>query len=527
MNEQREWDALVIGSGIGGMTVASLLTQLAGRRVLVLERHFQLGGFTHEFRRKGYHWDVGLHYVGRLRPGSLTRRLFDLVVAGGVEWEKMSSPFEVFHYPGLRFEVPAERESYMDALIRAFPEEEDGVKAYFGELDRINRWFFRECARKVAPKPIAWWLGKRGARERVSALSTTKERLEALVGDPRLRSLLASQWGTYGLTPARSAFGIHAAVIWHYLRGGWYPVNGAATIPKAVENVLRLAGGEMRRYHRVTGIVVENDRATAVRVRVGRGRHENEVEIRAPVIVSDIGARATFTDLLNERPDDPCIRALAAMPDGPSCVTVYLGLRETAAQLGFRGENHWIFDDWDHEELIGRADDLLDSRAHMAYLSFPSLKDPRAEKPTADIISFLDFERFSAWHGSEWKRRGDDYEALKERIAQALLDLVERHHPGFRDLVAYHEVSTPLTVESMTGHKGGQIYGLPWTPARLREAWPGPRTPIRNLYLTGADIACHGVVGALAGGIMTTAQLLGPLGMLRILRAARRRERGR
>jgi all-trans-retinol 13,14-reductase len=246
-----------------------------------------------------------------------------------------------------------------------------------------------------------------------------------------------------------------------------------------------------------------------------------KVEIRPPVVVSDVGARATLVELRGGRLDDPTVRALEAQPPGPSCVTLYLGLRESASRLGFRGENHWIHKDWDHDALVERADELLEGRATMAYLSFPSLKDSRAKKPTAEIIAFLDYEPFAAWHGSEWKRRGRDYEALKERIAQALLDLVERRHPGFRDLVEYHELSTPLSVESMTGHRGGQIYALPWTPERMRHAWPGPRTPTPGLHLTGADIAAHGIVGALSGGFLTAAALLGPLGTLRILRAAR------
>jgi phytoene dehydrogenase-like protein len=504
------------------MTVASLLTQLAGKRVLVLERHFQLGGFTHGFRRKGYHWDVGLHYVGRLRPGSLSSRLFDLVVGGRVRWQAMPSPFEVFEYPGYRFEVPTDRGAYLDALIRAFPGEEASLRDYFRKVDRVNRWFFRECARKVAPAPIAWWLGVLGGRDRDVALSTTAERLEALFRDERLRSLVASQWGTFGLPPSSSAFAIHALIVWHYLCGGWYPVGGAPAIPTAIGKVLESTGGAMRTYHRVREILVEKGRAVGVRVRVGPEKRSEDVEIRAPVVVSDVGARATLLELLPEPPDDRVVRSLAALPNGPSCVTLYLGLHASAERLGFRGENHWIYEDWDHDALTG-AGQLLDGRATMAYLSFPSLKDPLAKQPTAEIISFLDVDGFAPWRGSEWKRRGDEYEALKERIAQALLDLVERHHPGFRDLVAYHELSTPLTVESMTGHRGGQIYGLPWTVDRFRDAWPGPRTPIENLCLTGADIAAHGIVGSLAGGILTTAHLLGPLGIFRILGAARGR----
>ena len=508
------------------MALASLLSQIGRRRVLVLERHFQLGGFTHAFRRKTFHWDVGLHYLGRLSPGSLTSRLFDLVVGGAVKWQAMPSPFEVFDYPGMRFEVPSAREEYLEALIRAFPQEEEGLHAYFREVDAVNRWFFRECARKVAPGPIAWCLGRSNSRWRAVALSTTGERLEALIREPRLRALLASQWGTYGLPPATSAFAIHAVVVWHFLRGGWYPHGGGATIPAAVAQIVQAGGGEMRKYHRVTEILVEDGRAVGVRVEAGLGKRREEIEIRAPVVVSDVGARATLVDLLAQPPDDPLVRALAALPPGPSCVALYLGLNESAEQLGFRGENHWIYEEWDHDALVDRADEIVDGRATMAYLSFPSLKDPLAQKPTAEIIAFLDHELFAAWSGTEWKRRGDEYEALKERIAQALLDLVERRSPGFRNLVEYHELSTPLTVESMAGHRGGQIYALPWTPERFRSAWPGPRTPIRNLYLTGSDIAAHGIVGALSGGLLTAAHLLGPLGIFRILHAARSR-RGR
>ncbi len=87
------FDAIVIGSGMGALTVASLLAQLRGRRVLVLERHFKAGGFTHDFTRGRFHWDVGLHYVGEMRPGQRMRAVFDLVTRRAVEWNPMPEPF--------------------------------------------------------------------------------------------------------------------------------------------------------------------------------------------------------------------------------------------------------------------------------------------------------------------------------------------------------------------------------------------------------------------------------------------------
>ena len=71
------WDAIVIGSGIGGLTAAALLSKHGGKRVLVLERHYTAGGYTHGFHRPGYEWDVGVHYIGDVQDDIVPR-------AGGV-----------------------------------------------------------------------------------------------------------------------------------------------------------------------------------------------------------------------------------------------------------------------------------------------------------------------------------------------------------------------------------------------------------------------------------------------------------
>ena len=89
------WDAIVIGSGIGGLATASLLARHAGKRVLVLERHYMPGGFTHVYRRHGYEWDVGVHYIGQVAdPRTSTRRLFDHVTEGRLEWASMGEVYD-------------------------------------------------------------------------------------------------------------------------------------------------------------------------------------------------------------------------------------------------------------------------------------------------------------------------------------------------------------------------------------------------------------------------------------------------
>jgi all-trans-retinol 13,14-reductase len=125
------------------------------------------------------------------------------------------------------------------------------------------------------------------------------------------------------------------------------------------------------------------------------------------------------------------------------------------------------------------------------------------------MLTMADYGSFARWREAPWRRRGADYEALKARITGGLLAMLERRVPGVSERVVLSELSTPITTEGFTGHRGGSIYGLPGTPERYKLTWLGVETPLDELYLTGADAFLHGVVGAMMGGVMTAAKLLG------------------
>jgi all-trans-retinol 13,14-reductase len=509
-------EVIVVGSGIGGLTAASLLAQLAHKRVLLLERHFKLGGFSHTFRRGGFTFDPGLHYVGDMEPGSQSRTLMDLVTAGQVGWHPMASPFERFVYPDLCFEVPSDPLEYAARLRDTFPAEADAIARYFKDVERASGWFRRHIAGQLLPAPAGRLLDLCDGR---FALQTTAAYLETHFRDARLKALLTSQWPDYGLPPSLSSFAIHSLVVGSYLHGGWYPIGGAGKIAAAVARVVGAAGGACLVNHEVNEILLEDGIARGVRVTAHHGQNAAQMVFRAPLVISDAGAMTTYAHLLPPL-GLPEQRALEHIPTAGSTIALYLGLKDDPARLGVTGPNYWVYSSFDHDATYNGGQQLLRGQVSGCYMTFPSTLDPLATAHTAQIHAWVKPEQFAAWSDRPWLRRGDDYQVLKDTVAGALLEYAERQVPGLRDTVAMCEVSTPLSVEHFTGHPHGAMYGLPATPERLRHSRFGPRSPIRGLLLAGADVAALGIVGAMMGGVLAAATVLGVSGFPRITRAA-------
>ncbi len=238
-------------------------------------------------------------------------------------------------------------------------------------------------------------------------------------------------------------------------------------------------------------------------------------------IISAVGAYATYNDLLPDSIDISFKDQIRTFEPGTASVTLYVGLKSDPKEINYHGGNLWIYDDFDHDETYAQRNNITEGKIQACYVSCPSAKNPKATAHTMEIICFADMEPFAAWADQSWKKRGKAYETLKEKICLTMIDFVERRLPGFRNLIDYYELSTPLSTIHFTGHRGGDIYGLPATPERFRQSWLTVKTPVQNLYLTGGDIAIHGIVGAMMSGVLSTGVLIGrPWAIIRIFRRA-------
>ena len=476
--------------------------------MLVLERHYAVGGFTHVFRRPGYEWDVGVHYIGDTQPGSLLRALFDEITDAQLGWADMGPVYDRVVLGDLTFDFPRGAAALRAQLAATFPAEVTAIDRYFALVRETVAAMHEYFASKAFPRllgamlmPLARWRFFRHADR------TTREVLESLTADQRLIGVLTAQWGDYGLPPAQSSFAIHALIADHYFNGASYPVGGAARIAETVVPVIRAAGGEVLSNAEVAEIVVEGNRAIGVRMAA------DGAVLSAPLIISDAGVANTFGHLV---PSSVAARhglrtALADLPPSIAHACLYVGLRGSARELGLTPANLWISPDVQHERTFAASADP--SARPSAYISFPSAKDPDFERrcpgrATIEVATLLPWARFAAWQDSRWHKRGAEYDAAKQQLADQLLDILYTHVPQARGRVEVAELSTPLSTRHFAAHPRGEIYGVAHTPARFRHPLLRPQTPVRGLFLTGADIASCGVGGALIGGALCASAIL-------------------
>lgn len=521
-------DYLVIGSGMGGMCCAALLAKL-GKRVLVLEQHYEPGGFTHTFKRKGWRWDVGVHAVGEVTERSMPGRLLAHLTDDRLRWASLGPVYDEFYWPeDFRIDFPDTPEQFKANLIAAFPD----------QVEAIERWLTlaREAAggmrsyylSRALPLKIGRHAEKLLAREASQMFERrTADVLAELTDDPRLRAVLVSQWGYYGSPPSRSSFAMQALVTRHFQWGGYYPIGGSQAIAEALLQTVAANGGWTKIRADVEEILIEDGAAVGVRLR-GRDGADGEI-IRADRIVSAAGVWTTVERLLPpEYTDEDWARSIAGLAPAPPHVCLYLGFEGDIRKAGAGAANKWFYETWDTEvDAWDVQPGKPIPRAPVLYCSFPSLKDPEHDpgprmRHTGEVVTFVPWKVFEQWQGSRWQRRDVDYDQFKQAMHEAILAQYLEHMPGLADMVVHAELSTPLTTEFFVRPQAGSIYGLEPTPERFRNPWLRPRSPIPNLFFAGAEVSTVGVIGAMMGGVLAAVSAE-PVAATRLLTRLERR----
>ncbi|XP_071674095.1 all-trans-retinol 13,14-reductase-like isoform X3 [Patagioenas fasciata] len=251
-------DAVVIGSGVGGLAAAGTLAR-AGKRVLVLEQHDRAGGCTHTFQEQDTEFDVGIHYVGQMHEGSMLRVALDQLTDGQLRWQRLPDPYDEVALGPRRFQLRSGKTAFAAALEEQFPAE----RAAIAEFMRVSKMASRHVALlavvKLVPRWVAALLVRTGLIYRISpvfrlAATSHSDAVARLTADPDLRALLSYLF--YGTAPRDSSFLVNLLMVHHYQRGAWYPWGGASEIAFHAIAPIERAGGAVLVRAPVTRILV-------------------------------------------------------------------------------------------------------------------------------------------------------------------------------------------------------------------------------------------------------------------------------
>jgi phytoene dehydrogenase-like protein len=503
-----QYDAIVIGSGIGGLTAAAFLAK-GGLRPLILEKHFLPGGNAMTFRRKKmFDFDVGFHYIGACGPGEFFPTLLEqLGVADRVEFVPLDQDsFDTVYLPDLVFHMPVGWERYRQRLHEAFPQEAQAI-------DRYIDFMMTTAGRPPAPgrQPLQELLGKPASQY------TLAEVFDALEMSQPLRQLLGYLYATYAAPPSKAPAATHAMVFDHYVQGAYFVRGGGRPIVEALLSVIKDGGGEVRLRSKVERIIVEGGKTVGVELASGE-------ELRAPIVLSNADAKRTFLEMVGEEHLSPAFAQRVknyrmALP----LFIIYMAMEVDPSELGLPSTNLYLLPAYDVEEQFAACYEGRFPDRPAVFMPMASLKDPLSENIAPRGYTNLQLMSVApaqpqAWGVSQGPasaptrsgyRHTPPYLAAKREMEERMLRVVEEMMPGFIRRVVWQESASPLTQERFTLSSGGTSYGLEHALDQSMAVRVPYQTEVPGLWMVGANtLFGHGYFGCMMGGRTAASMIL-------------------
>ncbi len=509
-------DAIVIGSGIGGMGIASILAQRKGYRVLLLEAQKTPGGCTHCHELDGFEFNSGIDSIGDMDPRvgrALFRPTIDFITRGQLQWAKMPDVHEICAFGDDVYRWHSSAEANIEWVERDFEGEGD-VRGYYRLEEEIERSAWSWGLSKLLPEWMP--LGMREAMYRTTGgkwRTYMGRSVEAvLCGElgfsKRLAAIYSYMYGNHGRTPRHAPFAFHSANLYHYRNGAYYPVGGPGQIAECIIPVIEEHGGQLAVSSPVERILIEGGRAVGVKLQGGE-------EVRAKLVVSDASAWTTWTQLVDPELSVSLGYAQKLEQVGPSPAHLYLFLGYDEA-IDLPKEIIWHMPTYEGVDPydLSLADEEYKGKMRFegmgGYLLSPSARDPvyAQRYPNKSTVIAL------AEAPPEWVQRSRSdpkFDAeLKVAVRENLLRLVHRYMPQLKlHTPKVVRSGVPMGCNPRAWH--GCSLGLAPSGERFvkHTHWLRPQTKVPGLYLTGCDSFSAGFAGSMASARLTYCALSG------------------
>ena len=508
--ESQTYDAIIIGSGLGGLSCAAYLAK-NGLKVLVLEKQNVSGGYAASFRRGAYVFGSTMHMLEGVGQGQFWKGFFDLCGAGtSLEFTKLKYSFRLI-FPEHDIRLPSGNlQEVINTIETNFPDEKEGIRNLFKEMTNI----YSDLSRFL-PKTAPMWQQLLGFPFHYPSLfrtmtKTLKQILDKHLRDEKLKGILFGDYGYFGLPPSKVDIYPLIANTSYWAEGSYYPKGGSHAVSEAFVDVIEGNKGTVKLNSEVTSIIVDKGRAVGVQTRSGD-------RFFAKNIVSNASALQTLHNLLG---DNKVPVKLDKMEPSISAFIVYLGLDETFKST--------LENTDDYEIVVSRTYDLdqdyqwtLDHEFEKAcyMITLFSNVDPSLTKDHKFVAMLIQLHPFNYWTKYQEAYNAsnkEEYNKEKDRLASTLIKRAEKIIPDLSKHVEVVEIATPLTLERYTGNSYGACYGWANTVKQflpidriLSMTGRTIKIPVKNLYLSSAwTFPGEGYAGVVACGYRVGKQIV-------------------
>eukprot|EP00898_Chlorokybus_atmophyticus_P001095 jgi/Chlat1/1987/Chrsp158S02312 len=500
-DENELYDAIIIGSGMGGLVTA---TQLAakGAKVLLLEKYVIPGGSAGYFEREGYRFDVGSSMMFGFGDKGTTNLLTRALDAVGARLETVPDPTQIhYHLPkDLSVRVHRDYEQFIAELTERFPHEKAGIRKFYDECWKVfNSLNSLELKSLEEPR----YLLQQFVRQPLSCLTlayflpvNAGDVARKYIKDEDLLSFIDMECFCWSTVKAAMTPMINAGMVFcdrHY--GGInYPVGGVGKIAETMAEGLTGLGSKILYRANVKRILLENNAARGVEL--SDGRH-----FRAKTIVSNATRWDTFEKLLQEDTMPEEEREFQSRyKKSPSFLSVHMGIKADVLHPD-TDCHHIILEDW------ARLEDAYGT----LFVSIPTLLDPSLA-PAGQHV----FHAFTpAWIDDFAGLGVAEYNEKKERIADQIIARLEAAcFPGLAAATVYREVGTPRTHRRFLARDDGTYGPIPSRRPLGLLGMPFNTTSVPGLYCVGDSCFPGQGVNAVAfSGMACAHRIAADLGM--------------
>ncbi|WP_320053234.1 NAD(P)/FAD-dependent oxidoreductase [uncultured Acetobacteroides sp.] len=484
-----KYDVVIVGSGLGGLVCANMLSK-EGYSVCVLEKNSIIGGCLQSFKRNGHLLDTGFHYIGSLDSGQILHQYFKYFgILDKIKLRRLDDDaFDVINYEGNEYKYAMGYDRFVDTLAEKFPSERAGLTEYASRIKNICGLIGVENLRKG--------LITGGGMEYFS--QSASHMIEETVKDEKLRNILAGNVTLYGGERDHSMLYHHAMINGSNIEGAYRIVDGTQSVADAFVDVIRSNGGNVFTKSEVTRFVVENDRVSAVEVAGGE-------RIEAKYFISNLHPAITLGMVEKTKAIKKAyLTRMNSMPNTYGLFTVHLIMKKNS--FPYINRNYYLHEGSDAWYATAHPED---KRVKFALVCNQANSTNERYADVVTILCPMFFDEVAQWSGTTVERRGDLYKEFKQAKAEEVLNFAARYIPNLRENVEKIYTATPLTYRDYTATPEGSAYGIAKSYKNPLISLIPTKTKIDNLLLTGQNLNVHGALGVTLTATLTCSELLG------------------